>query len=65
MEEKVVTQSGEIVQVGETQFRLISQGSFLSMVGKLEVVDPKTGETRRFRTSTPGWKAVPVDEGDG
>lgn len=62
MSDDRVLKDGEVVKVGETEFEVTRSLSMLMMIGKLEITDPKTGETAVFRTPTPGWKAIPRDE---
>ena len=62
MSSDVVVRDGEIVKVGETEFVVSRSVSMLMMIGRLEVIDPRTGEKAVFRTPTPGWKATPKEE---
>jgi len=62
MDGETILRDGDVVKVGETDFVVSKSLSMLSMMGRLEIVDPKTGEKTIFRTPTPGWKATPKEE---
>ena len=63
MEAEHISQSGQEVRVGETRFRISKvKNSMLMMLGRVEVTDPVSGESRTFTTPTPGWAAEEVQE---
>lgn len=63
MDAEHISQSGQEVRVGETRFRIRRvKNSMLTMVGRVEVTDPVTGESRTFTTPTPGWAAEAIEE---
>ena len=63
MDTEHIVESGQEVRVGATRFRIRRiKNSMLTMIGRVDVTDPVTGESRTFTTPTPGWAAEAVAE---